>query len=193
MTENANPTSQAPTLTPSDTATSASSGFTQRHFRDALGQFATGVTVVTARLPDGQPVGLTVSSFNSVSLAPPLVLWSLARSASTLEALLHSPHYAINVLSAGQEPLALQFAAKAADRFDGVAHVPGPQGSPMLQGAAVTLECRNRSRHEEGDHIIFVGEVLSLHPHPTPVDPLIYHGGRFYAGVSQFLGLDPQA
>jgi len=162
--------------------------FTQREFRDALGSFATGVTVVTARAPDGALVGLTANSFNSVSLAPPLVLWSLARSASTMPVFSQCTHYAVNVLSAAQVGLAQQFAARGVDRFAGVAHTYGVHGVPLLDGALATFECFNRSQHAEGDHIIFVGEVEHCQlANPETLSavasgnaPLLYHGGKFY-------------
>ena len=161
-------------------------GFSQREFRDALGSFATGVTVVTACAPDGTPVGLTANSFNSVSLEPPLVLWSLARTASTMAVFSACTHYAVNVLSAAQVSLAQQFAARGIDRFAGVEHTLGNHGVPLLAGALATFECFSRSQHAEGDHIIFVGEVERCH-RAGPLEtgsasaaPLLYHGGKFY-------------
>lgn len=153
--------------------------FSQSQFRHALGQFATGVTVVTAINPAGGLVGLTVSSFNSVSMSPPLVLWSLALKSGSMAALLACRHYAINVLSAEQTALANQFATKDIDRFAGVQWHPGQHGAPLIEGAVATFECFNRSRHEEGDHIIFVGEVERC-SHRDQADPLLYHGGAFY-------------
>ena len=155
--------------------------FSQSQFRHALGQFATGVTVVTALNPAGGLVGLTVSSFNSVSLSPPLVLWSLALKSGSMTALLACRHYAINVLSAEQTALANQFATKDIDRYAGVRWHPGQHGAPLIEGAVATFECFNRSRHEEGDHIIFVGEVERC-SHRDQADPLLYHGGAFYTG-----------
>ena len=161
-------------------------GFSQREFRDALGRFATGVTVVTACAPDGTPVGLTANSFNSVSLDPPLVLWSLARSASTMEVFSHCAHYAVNVLSAAQVAVAQQFAARGIDRFAGVAYTLGAHGVPLLDGALATFECFSRSQHAEGDHVIFVGEVErcrradAAQPGAPHAAPLLYHGGKFY-------------
>jgi flavin reductase (DIM6/NTAB) family NADH-FMN oxidoreductase RutF len=153
--------------------------FTQREFRDALGSFATGVTVVTACTPEGVRVGLTANSFNSVSLDPPLVLWSLSRTASTLETFSQSLHFAVNVLAADQVALANQFAARGVDRWAGVAHTLGHHGAPLLDGAIASFECLNRSQHIEGDHVICVGEVLRCHRGRT-APPLLYHGGKFY-------------
>jgi flavin reductase (DIM6/NTAB) family NADH-FMN oxidoreductase RutF len=153
--------------------------FTQREFRDALGCFATGVTVITASTAEGLPVGLTANSFNSVSLDPPLVLWSLSRSASTLDAFSTGPYFAVNVLAADQVALAQQFAARGIDRWAGVAFTPGLHGAPLLDGAITTFECKNRSQHIEGDHVIFVGEVQRCH-RGRAAPPLLYHGGKFY-------------
>ena len=153
--------------------------FSSLEFRIALGMFATGVTIVTARAQDGGVVGLTANSFNSVSLEPPLVLWSLARAAASLAAFSKGSHYAINVLAADQKALAERFALKGADRWRGVESSEGLGGAPLLQGAAATFECFNRSRYEEGDHVIFVGEVERC-AHRPGASPLLFHGGRFY-------------
>lgn len=141
--------------------------------------FATGVTIVTTRLPDGTPLGMTVNSFNSVSLNPPLVLWSLSRSASALAVFHGCSHYAVNVLGVAQQALAERFASRVPDRWVGVDAVPGAGGAPLLAGAVATFECVNRSRYEEGDHVIFVGEVTRCTHHPEAA-PLLFHGGRFY-------------
>ena len=142
--------------------------------------FATGVTIVTARTASGQLVGLTANSFNSVSLTPPLVLWSLAKAASSMEAFSAGSHYAINILGADQQELAKQFASQAQDRFAGVRYSSGISGAPLLEGAIATFECFNRSRYEEGDHVIFVGEVEHC-SHREQASPLLFHGGKFYA------------
>jgi flavin reductase (DIM6/NTAB) family NADH-FMN oxidoreductase RutF len=154
--------------------------FTPAEFRQALGRFATGVTIVTAQRPDGGLIGLTANSFNSVSMTPPLVLWSLSRNAGSMAAFRTGSHYAINILSAHQQDLATQFAAKDGDRFANVQYTLGVGGAPLIQGAVATFECFNRSRYEEGDHVIFVGEVERC-AHQTGVAPLLFHGGKFYA------------
>lgn len=153
--------------------------FTPSEFRAALGMFATGVTIVTARASNGKLVGLTANSFNSVSLNPPLVLWSLARAAGSMAVFSAGSHYAINVLAADQQDLAQRFAAKGVDRWAGVQHSEGIAGAPLLAGAAATFECFNRSRYDEGDHVIFVGEVERC-MHRAEASPLLFHGGRFY-------------
>lgn len=160
--------------TPADPA-----AFTRQDFRAALGLFATGVTIVTTRAADGSPVGLTANSFNSVSLAPPLVLWSLGSRASTMAAFTAASHYAIHVLGAEQRELAERFATSGIDRFADLDWREGQGGVPLLDGAAAVFQCHNRSRYEEGDHVIFVGEVERCH-HRSGASPLIYHGGRFY-------------
>ncbi len=149
-------------------------------FRAALGMFATGVTIVTACDAQGRRVGITANSFNSVSLTPPLVLWSLARRAAALPAFAAGSHYAINVLAADQRALADRFAARGDDRFEGVALREGWCGAPVIAGAVAVFECFNRSRYEEGDHVIFVGEVEHCE-HRAGAAPLIFHGGRYYA------------
>ncbi|MDM0075675.1 flavin reductase family protein [Variovorax sp. J2P1-59] len=153
--------------------------FSTDEFRAALGMFATGVTIVTARSGNGALVGLTANSFNSVSLEPPLVLWSLARSAASMAALSTGSHYAINILAASQKNLAERFAKKDVDRWADVAFTDGVGGAPVLVGAAASFECFNRSRYDEGDHVIFVGEVERC-THSTGASPLLFHGGRFY-------------
>ena len=154
--------------------------FSQPEFRAALGMFATGVTIVTARAANGKLVGLTANSFNSVSLEPPLVLWSLSRAAGSLAAFSAGSHYAINILAADQQELARRFAARGVDRWQGVAFETGAGGAPLLAGAVATFECFNRSRYVEGDHVIFVGEVEHC-THRAGASPLLFHGGKFYA------------
>ena len=153
--------------------------FSSQEFRAALGMFATGVTIVTARTSSGSVIGLTANSFNSVSLDPPLVLWSLAQAAASLAAFRAGSHYAINVLAADQKPLAERFALKGTDRWAGVSFTEGMGGAPLLTGAAATFECFNRSRYDEGDHVIFGGEVERC-SWRADASPLLFHGGQFY-------------
>jgi len=153
--------------------------FSTQEFRAALGMFATGVTIVTARGPNGTPVGLTANSFNSVSMSPPLVLWSLARTAGSMPAFERGSHYAINILAAEQHALAERFSSKSADRFADLIFREGAGGAPILEGAVAVFECFNRSRYEEGDHVIFVGEVERCERR-TGAQPLIFHGGRYF-------------
>jgi len=151
----------------------------QQEFRAALGMFATGVTIVTARAPDGSLVGLTANSFNSVSLSPRLVLWSLAQRAGSMPVFSRGSHYAINILAADQKELAQRFATRDIDRFAGVSWREGAGGAPVLDGVAAVFECANRSQYEEGDHVIFVGEVESC-AWRAGAQPLIFHGGRYF-------------
>jgi len=156
--------------------------FDRRQFRDALSQFATGVTIITTRLGDGSFLGLTASSFNSVSLDPPLVLWSLDRRSGSLPVFTSNSHYVINILAGNQLALAERFAQRIENRFDGVAFELSPTGLPILTGAAAWLECHNRSRYPEGDHVIFVGEVEHCEANPQPA--LVFHGGRLVTTVA---------
>lgn len=151
--------------------------FSERDFRNALGQFATGVAVVTTADAQGNPVGMTVSSFNSVSLDPALVLWSLARSSGSYPAFAHSSHYAIHVLASHHKDLAFQFAQRGIDRFEGVDWSANAHGVPLLADALATFECRARSQYTEGDHLILVGEVLAC-SHAADAAPLLYHAGQ---------------
>ncbi|WP_019141772.1 flavin reductase family protein [Noviherbaspirillum massiliense] len=151
--------------------------FDTRHFRDALSQFATGVTVITTRLPNGSFLGLTASSFNSVSLDPPLVLWSLSQTASSLPVFTGNSHYVINVLAGDQAPLAERFAMRIENRFEGVEFELSRTGLPIIKGVAAWFECHNRSRYPEGDHVIFVGEVERCEVLPRPA--LVFHAGQF--------------
>jgi flavin reductase (DIM6/NTAB) family NADH-FMN oxidoreductase RutF len=151
--------------------------FDTAQFRQALSQFATGVTVITTRLADGSFRGLTASSFNSVSLDPPLVLWSLGEGANSLPVFRGNSHYVINVLAAGQGALAERFARRTDNPFDVTEYELSRTGQPILKGVSAWFECHNRSRYPEGDHVIFVGEVEDCAVHPQP--SLIFHGGRF--------------
>lgn len=149
----------------------------RRDFRRALGQFATGVTVVTARTPDGRRVGVTVNSFSSVSLDPPLVLWSLSRQAPSLADFTHAAYFAINVLSANQHHLSRQFSTPLPDKFSGVEFSEGSAGVPLLSGVNAHFVCRNVRQYDGGDHIIFLGEVEDYKY--TDGEPLVFHSGRY--------------
>jgi flavin reductase (DIM6/NTAB) family NADH-FMN oxidoreductase RutF len=161
------------------TPRAAAPSFSADEFRASLAMFATGVTIVTARTTDGGPIGLTANSFNSVSIDPPLVLWSLSRQAGSMPAFARGSHYAINILAADQRALAERFASKDVARFDGVPFRAGASGVPLLEGAAASFECFNRSRYQEGDHVIFVGEVEACQRR-AGASPLIFHGGRYF-------------
>jgi len=152
---------------------------TPQSLRAALGMFGTGVTIITTRSGDGTLRGLTANSFNSVSLSPALILWSLARTSSSYEAFAQATHYTINVLAADQLQLAQRFATRGIDRWAGVAHEAGAGGAPVLPGSAAVFECAHRAVHEAGDHVIFIGEVLAC-SHTPDTPPLLFHGGQFY-------------
>jgi 3-hydroxy-9,10-secoandrosta-1,3,5(10)-triene-9,17-dione monooxygenase reductase component len=154
-----------------------------REFRNALGAFTTGVTIVTTRDAAGRDVGLTVNSFNSVSLEPPLVLWSLARSSASLAAFVQAEYFAVHILGARQEALSNLFARKGADKFAGIELDRGQGGVPLLDGCAARFECRTAYRHEGGDHEIFVGEVLKFEHFDRP--PLVFQKGGYAVAVKK--------
>jgi 3-hydroxy-9,10-secoandrosta-1,3,5(10)-triene-9,17-dione monooxygenase reductase component len=149
----------------------------KRAFRDALGSFATGVTIATTIGGAGEPVGVTASSFNAVSLDPPLILWSLAKDSHSHRAFAESGHFAIHVLAASQEALSNDFARRGSDKFADVDWRGGMLGSPILGEYAALFECRTRHQYEGGDHVILVGEVVAHDARDTP--PLLFHGGRY--------------
>jgi 3-hydroxy-9,10-secoandrosta-1,3,5(10)-triene-9,17-dione monooxygenase reductase component len=154
-----------------------------RDFRSALGCFPTGVCLVTARGPDGSAVGMTINSFSSVSLDPPMILWSLARSAASAPVFRDAEYFAINVLAAGDEKLSSDFARSGEDKFS--AHSQrfgsGLAGMPVLLDAVASFECHRRQRYYGGDHIILIG-VVERYLH-TSAAPLLFSRGR-YASLS---------
>lgn len=154
----------------------------QRQFRNALGCFATGVTVVTAPAASGDPIGMTVSSFNSVSLDPPLVVFSIGRWAHSLEVLQDSPSYAVNVLGRDQMELSNRFARPGTDKWHGVNWKEGTHGVPLLDGAIATFECEPFAVHEGGDHLVFLGRVTRYESVPAG-EPLVFFRGG-YVGLS---------
>lgn len=155
----------------------------QAMLRRVCGTYATGVAIVSVTCADGTPCGLTVNSFASVSLDPPLVLWSLRSASPSLQHFDGDGPFAINILAEHQDELALKFAKPADDKFDGVRLEPGASGAPIIGGSVAHLECRAHSRMEAGDHIVFVWEVVAV---SQPADaqgsdaPLAFFGGRFH-------------
>lgn len=147
----------------------------RRAFRDALGRWPTGVAVAMTRDGGGAPVGITINSFASVSLEPPLVLWSIERTAGTAPAFLAAGHFSVNVLAAGQEPLARRFAM--ASDTGGLALGMAGCGAPLLDDALARFACRQESVYDGGDHAILVGRVLEFTMRPGA--PLAFHEGRF--------------
>jgi len=151
-----------------------------RKFRNALGKFPTGVVVVTARTQAGELIGMTMSSFNSVSLDPPLILFSIHRRALSFAAWQSVSHYAVNVLNEDQEQVSNQFARASGNKWEGLTTLTGRNGAPMLPNAAVVFECENYARYDGGDHEIFVGRVEALHEHAfTDRRPLVFFEGRY--------------
>lgn len=150
-------------------------------YRRALGQFATGVCVVTTAGTAGEPVGLTVNSFNSVSLAPPLVLWSLGQGAASSPAFEAAAGFVVHVLGVGQLELARRFSTRGIDKFAGTAWSNSIQGLPLLEDCVAWFECKTVGRHRAGDHDIFVGEVLEFRA--AGGTPLIFHSGRYVSEV----------
>ncbi len=159
-------------------------------FRQALGSFATGVTIITTRTEDGEPLGLTVNSFNSVSLNPPMVLWSLAETYKGYEAFKKASHWAVHVLASDQEDLSNRFAGKIEDKFSGLTLEDGINGNPLLTGCAARFECRTAFQYEGGDHLIFVGEVESFEQCDSA--PLVFHGGRYAHATPRQSGHEPR-
>ncbi|HYG27875.1 MAG TPA: alpha/beta fold hydrolase [Caulobacteraceae bacterium] len=153
-------------------------GCSARVLRDALGCFGTGVTVITARRPDGALVGLTANSFTSVSLDPPLILFCLARTSFSTALFEAGPDFAVHVLHIGQQQIANLFATSGADKFAGVGYETWETGAPIIPGALAALECTHYATHDGGDHLIIVGKVGRAHYEPQR-DPLLYFRGRY--------------
>jgi flavin reductase (DIM6/NTAB) family NADH-FMN oxidoreductase RutF len=152
--------------------------FDRRDYRSALGQFATGVTIVTARAKDGRRIGLTVNSFTSVSLDPPLVLWCLSRQATDFAHFHAASRFAVNVLSARQHLHSRQFATTLVNKFTGIEYEDALDGGSMLKGATAHFICRVARRFEGGDHVIILGEVEEYHWNAG--EPLVFHSGRYH-------------
>jgi flavin reductase (DIM6/NTAB) family NADH-FMN oxidoreductase RutF len=153
--------------------------FDTRTFREACGDFTTGVTVITAEGPAGQHVGFTANSFSSVSLDPPLVLFSLGRAATCLPSFESAGHFAINILAEEQRHLAQRFADPAGDKWHGVAFARSETGPPVLDGVLASLECRTEAVLDGGDHRIFIGRVVRLTRRAGR--PLLFARGAYHA------------
>lgn len=156
--------------------------FDSGSFRKALGSFTTGVTVVTTKAEDGTDIGLTANSFNSVSLDPPMVLWSLGKTSGSLSAFENAEHFAVHILAEDQQSLSGQFATKGIDKFAGVDLERGPSDIPLLKKNAARFICKSEFKYEGGDHIIFVGRVVEFDQ--SDVAPLLFHSGQ-YAQLSK--------
>lgn len=145
--------------------------------RRAFSHYATGVTVVTALDAEGRRVGMTANSFSSLSLDPPLILWSLAKTSTNYEAFRGAKHFAVHVLDSAQAAVAKQFAVKDIDRFAGITCATGHGGVPVLCDFHACFECETYAAYEGGDHTIFVGRVLRTEEKPG--DPLLFYRGKF--------------
>jgi len=154
--------------------------FDPQELRGALGSFATGVTVMTTLTADGERLGATVSSFNSVSLDPPLILFSLARTAQAFAAWEAAEGFAVNILAEDQTEISNRFARALSDKWSGLAALPGPvTGIPLIPGALVTMECTIFARYDGGDHLIFVGRVVAIERNEETRRPLLFYGSRY--------------
>ena len=156
--------------------------FDNRQFRDALGHFPTGVIVATATTAEGERLGITMSSFNSVSLAPPLVVFSIHLAAVSLAKWRLCRRYAINVLGEEQASLSDRFARAKSGKWDDICTVEGQFGTPLLPDVLVALECEQYARHDGGDHELFISRVLAIHENPRgPRHPLVFQRGRYWS------------
>jgi flavin reductase (DIM6/NTAB) family NADH-FMN oxidoreductase RutF len=155
--------------------------FDPRDFRRAMGQYATGVTVVTSRDRDGRKIGMTANSFTSVSLDPPLVLWCPGKNMPSLADFTAASHFAINILASDQHHLSRQFATPAEDKFAGVPVTDGVAGVPLIEGAVAWFQCRTVTRYDAGDHVIFLGEV-ERYDAPGG-QPLVFHSGYYHVAT----------
>ena len=145
--------------------------------RQALGRFATGVTIVACTTETGARVGLTANSFQSLSLEPPLVLWSLRAASPSLEAFRRARHFSVNVLAEAQVGLSRRFASRVEDKFAEGLWAPGVSGAPVLAGCPAVFECETVSEQTAGDHVLFIGRVVSLRE--TAVPPLLFQAGHY--------------
>ena len=148
-----------------------------RKLRNALGRFATGVTVITTQTPSGKLEGLTANSFSALSLEPPLVLWCIRRSAPSLPGFLAASGFAVNVLGSDQRKLAATFANAAVDKFADVPFEIGLRGYPVITGSIAVFECQTENTVEGGDHLIFIGRVVATSH--CDGEPLVFHGGEY--------------
>lgn len=179
--------SEAATTTVAEAASpSDPHAFNAREFRDALGSFATGVTVITTKGPD-EPYGMTANAFSSVSLDPPLILVCVIKGTLGADSIERNGIFAVNVLSEAQEPISRYFASKSRprgpDAFQEISHAHAATGAPIIDDTAAYLDCRLAASHEAGDHVIFIGEVMALGINPEH-RPLLFHQGKYhYLGV----------
>lgn len=152
--------------------------FDQRAFRDALSTFVTGVTVITTCSRSGTFAGITANSFNSVSLDPPLILWSLGRDSGSFSTFEAADYFAVHILSEAQADLSMRFATVGADKFSGLQTTTGIGGVPLIEDCTARLECSVFERVPAGDHIIYIGQVERINTN-SKIDPLVYHAGDY--------------
>ena len=167
-------------MTASDTLEVGAPGDDAKAFRRCLGDFSTGVTVITT-WHEGQPYGMTSNSFTSVSLDPPLVLWSIRKESTSFEAFERCSHFAVNVLADGQVDLSNRFAKSGPDKFTDLAWTEGDGGAPLLPEVVASLECRSHKAFEGGDHLILMGEVTGFRRYAR--QPLLFSKGRYAVAV----------
>lgn len=160
------------------------SKFDKMEFRRTLGQFATGVTIITTLDTSGEPIGVTASSFNSLSMDPPMILWSLDKRAYSLPAFEHTAHFNVHVLAAHQHEWSNRFAKPGTNKFKGIDVEKGLGGVPILPDYAALFECVTAHHYEGGDHVIIVGEVLRFNRNGKR--PLVFHRGQ-YTGVDSLI------
>jgi len=150
-----------------------------KDFRDTVGCFATGITIITTIEAGGSPIGLTANSFTSLSLDPPMVLFCLDYNVTSFDAFQAGGHFAVNILSTGQQNLSNRFAKSGPEKWDGVAYDTWGTGSPILPGCLASMECTVSSINEGGDHVIVIGEVVRMERAPADVMPLLYFRGGY--------------
>jgi len=172
-----------PSTDPANELASDSSPIDPRDFRSALGTYATGVTIITAAGADGKPYGLTCNSFASVSLNPPLVLWSLVLYSSSLSVFQNASHFAVNVLGASQQALANKFSKSSEDKFVGVDWTSGIGNAPLLMECVANFQCRAVNRYYGGDHVIFLGAVEDYAYNRN--EPLLFARGGYGRFVAE--------
>ncbi|MGE3148766.1 MAG: flavin reductase family protein [Pseudorhodoplanes sp.] len=153
--------------------------FDVRGFRRALGSFATGIAVTTACGPNRELIGLTLNSFNAVSLNPPLILFSIERKAKSLPVLAQADSYAVNILSSDQEEISRQFAKPSTDKWRNVDYSFGIADAPLIEGALAHFECRPYAEYDGGDHVIFVGQVLRFDMRRDDAEGLVFYRGQY--------------
>ena len=151
-----------------------------RAFRNALGEFATGVAAVTTVVEGQSPIGITVNSFSSVSLDPPLILWCLDKKSDTADVFNKCRGFTVNVLNGSQQDLSNRLSRPGEHSLQGIATSQGVNGVPSIDEALTSFECEVETRHDAGDHIIMIGRVIGFHQH-EPIAPLIYHRGAYCA------------